>query len=319
VTTTAPAVSTPSLPGFELPLDAIDVSVLVVNYRTGPLVDRCLRSLAEQTTDLTVEVIVVDNDPDDARTLPDLLPVGRVLRMGDNTGFARAVNLAAAQARGRYILLLNPDTVVVDRAIEHLVAFADLHPGRGLYGGRTIDAEGRLDPRSCWAFPSLWSTACFAFGLSSLAKGNPILDPESMGRWRRDTVRPVDVVTGCLCLVPRGTWHELGGLDERFFVYGEDVDLALRAHAAGYRPVLCPSATVVHDVGASASRADKLVLLHRGKVTLLRKHWAPWKAAVGEALLQTGVRLRSAAGQPGWTELQRRRREWVDGHEGADS
>jgi GT2 family glycosyltransferase len=206
---------------------------------------------------------------------------------------------------------------VVDGADDRLVAFADAHPGHGLYGGRTVDPDGRLDPRSCWGFPSLWSTACFATGLSSMAKGSALLDPESLGPWARDTVREVDVVTGCLCLVPRGVWDELGGLDERFFVYGEDVDLALRARAAGYRPLLCPEATVVHEVGAaSASRTDKLVLLHRGKVSLFRKHWRPAAASTGVALLRAGVGLRAVAARrdPSWRDLWQRRAEWADGH-----
>jgi N-acetylglucosaminyl-diphospho-decaprenol L-rhamnosyltransferase len=213
------------------------------------------------------------------------------------------------------VLLLNPDTTVVDGAVQRLVAFADHHPGHGLYAGRTVDPDGNLDPRSCWGFPTLWSTLCFALGLSTLFKGSPTFDPESLGGWQRDTVRPVDVVTGCLCLVPRATWLELGGYDERFFVYGEDVDLGLRARAAGYRPLLCPDATIVHEVGrSSATRGDKLVLLHRGKVSLLRKHWSRPSAAVGVALLRAGVGLRAALGRDAWPELHRRRAQWLQGH-----
>lgn len=295
----------------------MDVSVVVVAYRAPELVRSCVQSVLEQTRQAEIEVLVVDNDagPGDP---PDhhLLDAGcRVLLPGGNVGFARAVNLAAAAARGRYLLLLNPDTIVVDGAVDRLVAFADRHPGHGLYGGRTVDVHGQLDPRSCWGFPTLWSTFCFATGLTSAAKGNPVLDPESLGRWQRDTVREVDVVTGCLCLVPITTWHELGGFDERFFVYGEDVDLSLRARAAGLRPLLCPDATIVHEVGASSTRADKLVLLHRGKVSLFRKHWSPRRADLAVQLLRAGVAVRALAGRDqGWRELHHRRDEWRSGH-----
>jgi GT2 family glycosyltransferase len=295
----------------------VDVSVLIVAYRTPELVERCVRSITAETAGVTAEVIVVDNDPDDtsSRALTQLHPRCRVLEPDTNLGFARAVNLAASVARGRYLLLLNPDTCVVDGAVQQLVRFADDHPGHGLYGGRTIDASGAVDPRSCWAFPTLWSTFCFATGLSSAFPRNAWLDPESIGSWERDTVRTVDVVTGCLCLVLADTWRELGGLDERFFVYGEDVDLALRAAGAGFRPLICPDATVVHEVGqASASQADKLVLLHRGKVSLLQKHWRPRTARLGVGLLRAGVRLRALAGRGSWPDLHRRRLEWVSGH-----
>jgi N-acetylglucosaminyl-diphospho-decaprenol L-rhamnosyltransferase len=295
----------------------IDVSVVVVGYRTPELVERCLASVERETTGVTHEVVVVDNDADPTatRALVRRHPSCRVLTPTENLGFARAVNVAVEEARGRYILLLNPDTTVVDGAVQRLVAFADHHPGHGLYAGRTVDADGNLDPRSCWGFPTLWSTFCFGVGLSTAFKGNPVFDPESLGRWRRDTVRPVDVVTGCLCLVPRATWHSLGGYDERFFVYGEDVDLGLRARAAGLRPLLCPEATVVHEVGrSSATRGDKLVLLHRGKVSLIDKHWSRPAAAAGVALLRLGVVLRAALGRGAWPELHRRRDEWVRGH-----
>jgi N-acetylglucosaminyl-diphospho-decaprenol L-rhamnosyltransferase len=297
--------------------DVIDVSVIVVTYRTPELTARCLRSIAAQTVGVSAEVIVVDNDAGAGTSdgLAALHPACRVLSPGTNLGFARGVNLAAAEARGRHLLLLNPDTEVVAGAVQELVRFADASPAHGLYGGRTVDGDGRLDPRSCWGFPTLWSTACFATGLSSAFKRHRWLDPESLGPWDRDTVRTVDVVTGCLCLVPRDAWRDLGGFDERFFLYGEDVDLALRARAAGYRPLLCPDATVIHDVGqASATQADKLVLLHRGKVTLLRKHWSVGRAALGVALLRVGVALRALAGSGSWRDLHRRRDEWVDGY-----
>lgn len=298
----------------------VDVSVIVVAFRTPTLVARCVRSIRDETEGVSVEVLVVENDPDDgtAAALSEAAVECTVLSPGANLGFARAVNLAARHARGRYLLLLNPDAHVIDDAVGRLVRFADRRPGHGLYGGRTLDGQGRLDPRSCWARPTLWSTLCFASGLSSLCKRHPLFDPESLGRWDRDSVRTVDVVTGCLCLVPVEIWRDLGGFDEEFFVYGEDVDLALRVKALGFRPLVCPDATVVHEVGrASATRADKLVLLHRGKVSVFRKHWTPRRATGGVALLRGGVALRSVLAGGSWRELHRRRAEWIGGHRGS--
>ncbi len=315
--TVVETLAAPSSPREAPPDDPVDVSVIVVGYRTPDLVERCVASVERETTGLTHEVVVVDNDADPVadRSLAERHPTCRVITPEANLGFARAVNTGVAASRGRYVLLLNPDTTVVEGAVQRLVRFAEHHPGHGLYAGRTVDQDGNLDPRSCWGFPTLWSTFCFGVGLSSVRKGSPTFDPESLGGWRRDTVRPVDVVTGCLCLVDRATWDRLGGYDERFFVYGEDVDLGLRARAAGLRPLLCPEATVVHEVGrSSATRGDKLVLLHRGKVTLFRKHWSRPAAAVGVGLLRLGVALRAAGGQDAWPEVHRRRAEWVEGH-----
>ena len=114
------------------------------------------------------------------------------------------------------------------------------NPGHGLYGGRTLWPDGTVCPGSCWGKPSLWSLFCFSTLLSTVFKGSRVFDPESLGGWQRDTVREVDIVTGCLLLAPREVWDELGGFDERFFMYGEDGDLALRAAAsraaAGHHP-----------------------------------------------------------------------------------
>ena len=116
--------------------------------------------------------------------------------------------------------------------------------------------------------------------LSTAFKGSRLFDPEAIGGWKRDTVREVGIVTGCLLLAPRALWRELGGFDTRFFMYGEDADLGMRAWAQGLRPAITPDAVITHEIGvSSASRPDKLVLLFRGKATLLRKHWSPLAAS----------------------------------------
>ncbi len=193
---------------------------------------------------------------------------------------------------------------VRDGALDSLVLFADASPGHGLYGGRTVRTDGSLEPSSCWAAPSLWSVACWAFGLSTLFRRSEIFDPEAMGSWKRDSVREVDIVTGCLLLVPRTVWDELGGLDVRYFVYGEDADFAARARACGYRPIVTPDAVVVHEIGVSSSAGAKTVLLLAGKVTYARQHWGGLRSVVAVALLRSGVGLR-ALGSPACNSSRR--------------
>jgi N-acetylglucosaminyl-diphospho-decaprenol L-rhamnosyltransferase len=254
-------------------------------------------------------------------------PEARLFALEENLGFGRAVNLAAEQARGEYLLLLNPDTVVHAGMVEELVRFARGLPEPAICGGRTLRPDGRLDPGSCWGAPTLWSLFCFATMLSTAFKGSRFLDPESLGGWQRDSVRDVDIVTGCLLLAPRDLWLELGGFDERFFMYGEDADLALRAARAGVRRVITPDAVVTHEVGVSSeTRPDKVLLLFRGKATLLRKHWGPLRSRVGLALLASGVGLRTLEavlpgrggsgrrGASAWPAVWRARREWARGY-----
>ena len=308
---------------------SVDVSALIVTYHCREAARTCLESLYEHAGDVALEAIVVDNASGDgtAEIVRQEFPEARSLALAENVGFARAVNLAAEEARGEYLLLLNPDTEVHAGMLEAFLAFARSLPEGAICGGRTLRPDGRLDPGSCWGAPTLWSLFCFATALSSAFKGNRLFDPESLGGWKRDSVRDVDIVTGCLLFVPRSLWNELGGFDPRFFVYGEDADLGLRAAAAGVRRVITPDAVVTHEVGvSSATRPDKLLLLFRGKVTLLRKHWGPVQSRVGVGLVAAGVGVRALQARlpgrgggeaSGWPALWRARSEWLPGFEPA--
>jgi N-acetylglucosaminyl-diphospho-decaprenol L-rhamnosyltransferase len=307
---------------------ARSISVLIVTYECGPEARECLASIYETTRELELEAVVVDNASTDgtAEMVRTEFPQARLLALDENVGFAAGVNLAASEACGEYLLLLNPDTVVHEGAVRNLVEFAGRNPSHGLYGGRTLRPDGVVDPGSCWGQPSLWSLFCFATTLSSAFKGSRVFDPESLGAWGRDTVREVGVVTGCLLLAPREVWQRLGGFDLRFFMYGEDADLSMRAIAAGYRPAITPDAVITHEVGVSSSSdPDKVVLLFQGKATLLRKHWPAGKRELGLALLLVGVGLRallarvrmrrSRAVEPGtWRDVWRLRRRWLAGY-----
>jgi N-acetylglucosaminyl-diphospho-decaprenol L-rhamnosyltransferase len=309
---------------------SVAASVVVVTYRCRDVARACLASLYEGTGGVSFEVIVVDNASGDGteQMVREEFPQARLFALEDNIGFGQAVNLAAEHANGEFLLLLNPDTVVHAGMVEELVGFARRLPEPAICGGRTLRPDGRLDPGSCWGAPTLWSLFCFATMLSTAFKGSRLFDPESLGGWKRDSVRDVDIVTGCLLLAPRLLWLELGGFDPRFFMYGEDADLSLRAAGAGVRRVITPDAVVTHEVGVSSeSRPDKVLLLFRGKATLLRKHWGPVRSRIGVALLVSGVGLRTlealvpgrgrAAGRrraSAWPAVWRARSDWVRGY-----
>lgn len=271
--------------------------------------------------------MVVDNASDDGTVdmISDEFGDVRLVALDRNLGFAAGMNLAAEHAEGEYLLLLNPDTVVRPGAVANLVRFARARPEHGLYGGRTFRPSGRVCPGSCWGLPSLWSLFCFATMLNTAFKGSRLFDPESLGGWKRDSVREVGIVTGCLLLAPADVWRRLGGFDTRFFMYGEDADLAIRAWKAGYRPAITPDSVVTHEVGvSSATRPDKVLMLLRGKATLVRKHWSGPKREVGLAFLVAGVGLRAlgatlpwrrdAPTPTAWREAWRLRHDWVAGY-----
>ena len=307
----------------------VDVSIVIVTYNSEQQIRNCLRSVIEQRDHITQQIVVLDNASTDgtAGVIRAEFPEVELLEPGRNLGFASGVNEAARHATGEFVLLLNPDTEIRDHAIDVVFDFARTQPAYGFYGGRTLKTDGSLEPSSCWGAPTLWSMALFAAGITTLAPRNRWLDPESLGSWPRDTVREVGVITGCFLLASADAWRKLGGFDERFFMYGEDVDLALRARLAGYRPVICPEARVMHEVGKSSEKAiDKMMLLYRGKAQLARTHWHGIGRSIAVFLLEGGVALRaglsavlnrirsSDSNDSRWIELWRRRQDWRLGY-----
>lgn len=301
------------------------VSVVVVSYNTREWLKDCLDSVQGATRTADTEIIVVDNASADgsADFIAAAFPQVTLIRNSGNAGFARAVNQGAAAAKGDYILLLNPDGYLKPGAIDALVAFAQANPQHAVIGGRTVTPSGELDPRSCWAAPSIWSLACSALLLSAIRPGSRLFDPESMGWFRRDRVQVVDIVTGCLLLVSAKDWLALGGLDERYFVYGEDADFCLRARTQlGKTCAITPEAEMVHAVGASsATRPAKLELLLNGRIALVRTHFHGLRRGIGRWLIVAGVWLRAALERTGvnrgtsWLEVWRRRDRWKLGYE----
>jgi len=214
----------------EVPL----VSILVISYNTQAMTLACLASIAAETR-VPHEVIVLDNASPDgsASAIAERFPAMRLIASETNHGFARGNNIAAREARGRYLLLLNPDTVVLDHAIDRLVAFAERTPEAGIWGGRTVFADGRLNPMSVFADQTLWSVFCRTSGLALAFRGSPLFNPEEYGAWPRDAEREVDAVQGCFLLIRRDLWEALGGFDASFVMYGEEADLCRRARARG--------------------------------------------------------------------------------------
>ena len=254
------------------------ISIIIVSYNTIDMTLDCIRSVVEQTDPQSYELIVIDNASADGTVekISSDFPSVKLIDSKENLGFARANNLAASQANGDRILLLNPDTVILDHAIDKLVAFAADHPDAKMWGGRTVFSDGSLNPTSCWRFMSLWSLFTQAVGLSSLLRKKDFFNREGYGSWKRDNVREVEIVTGCFLLIDRELWDQLEGFDDAFFMYAEEADLCYRARALGARPLLDPDATIVHYGGGSQTAgADKVSRLFTGKSKYLRKHLGP--------------------------------------------
>lgn len=310
----------------------VDVSIIVVSYNTRAMTAAALSSIHAQTRVCSYEVIVVDNASTDgsAEMIAHHPLQPALMALSENIGFARANNRAVLTARGRYVLLLNPDTIVLDTAIDRLVAFADANRNAGIWGGRTVFADGRLNPASCWSRMTAWTLFCRTSGLAVLFANSEFFNGEAIGGWRRNTVRHVDIVSGCFFLIEHDLWDRLQGFDPAFFMYGEEADLCLRARTMSARPMITPDATIVHYGGASETvRADKMIRLLAAKMTLIMRHWTRISVPLGRALLSGWPLSRRLAmalaalvssddrithSAATWREVWRRRSEWQRGY-----
>jgi GT2 family glycosyltransferase len=308
--------------GVEAPV----LSILVISYNTREMTLACLRSVVAETR-TPYELIVLDNASADgsAAAIAAEFPDIRLIASPENLGFAEGNNVASRGARGDYILLLNPDTLVLRGALDTLTGFARAHPQAGIWGGRTLFPDGRLNPSSCWRRLDLWALLMRASGLGSTFRKNPLFNAEAYGGWLRDRVREVDIVSGCLFLIRRADWERLGGFDPTFVMYGDEADFCRRAQAIGLRPMITPEAEIVHYAGASETvRADKGVRLYRALMTLIQRHFPPWQRPLARALLLATPMTRALAlrvlpashsgAEAGWRELWARRAEWRDGY-----
>ena len=306
-----------------------ELSVLIVNWNTREMTLECLRSLYAETRETSFETILVDNGSHDrsAEAIAKEFPQVRLMVEADNHGFARANNMAAEVAAGRYVLLLNSDTVVLDGAIDKLMVFARRTAEAKVWGGRTEFADGSLNIGSAWGKLTVWSAFCFGSGLSVIFPKLNLFDPEALRGWDRSTERQVDIVSGCFFLMEREFWNELEGFDLSFFMYGEEAELCLRARDAGALPRVTPEATIIHYGGASATtKYQSRLSVCAAKVALAKKHMPPLSASLvkvfyvmGTGLRSYGYRALAALTGKGkvraeiWTNVWVRRSDWTRG------
>jgi len=303
------------------------VSVLMVSYNTKILTLEALHTLYKETN-LDFEVIVVDNASSDGsvKEVAEKFPQVTLIQSQQNLGFASGNNVAAGYATGDYLLLLNPDTEILEKAVDRLIDFADNNPDSRIWGGRTLFPDRSLNPSSCWAKQTHWSLVCQALGLTSLFRKSTLFNPEGIGGWDRKGEREVDIVSGCFFLIKRDFWLSLNGFHADFFMYGEEADLCLRAKEFGAKPVVTSMATIVHYGGASEPiKSDKLVRLLKAKQLLIQKHFpgrqkyiagcllALWPVSrlIAHCLLNVLGRQTSKDSFGVWRNVLKRRGDWV--------
>lgn len=246
----------------------VDLSIVIVNWNTAGLTLDCLRSLHAARAAISFDVTVVDNGSSDdsvariAAERPDV----RLIRNAENRGFAAANNQGIAMTDGRYVLLLNSDTLASRAALEHLVAFLDAHPQAGACAPRLLQADGRVQP--------------FAFGgdptpLYLARRGLAKRFGRALHDWNTGRTQEVDWVSGACLMVRRAAIEQAGPLDETMFMYFEDNDWCLRMRRRGWRIFYVPEVAITHLGGGSGAGADAARAYRDSLRHFYRKHYGP--------------------------------------------
>ncbi len=261
------------------------LSVIIVNWNTQGLLRQCLQSVYDTVADISFEVLVVDNASTDGSVemVEAQFPQARLLRNTENTGFARANNQALAACNGELILLLNSDAVLLPDTARQMLNRMEKESSTGIVGPRIVNPDGSFQS-SYMDFPTLWSELLLMTKLHTLVYGAcfPSHTPEESRE-----VRSADWVSGACLMIRRQAYEEVGGLDEGFFMYSEEVDWCWRVKQAGWDVVYLPKAEAMHWGGQSSTQVPiaRRGLVYGSKLRFLRKHYGESTARVYECAL----------------------------------
>jgi GT2 family glycosyltransferase len=291
------------------------LSILIVNYNAATVLGDCLASLPAGAGRLSHEIIVVDNasTDDSVALIRARFPAVQLLANAKNVGFAAANNQAADAARGEYLLLLNPDTLVRPGALETLVAYAEAHPTLGTLGPRLLNADG-TPQRSCWrGFPGLRMALSDALYLWKLP-GLPLARATEYQPSELTQPRLVDHLLGAALLIPHNLWQQLGGLDASFFLFLEETDWCYRAEQHDRPSLFLPTAVIVHlgQHSMDQNPARNLPQFYRSYCQFYRKHRAPTRPR--RAALKSIIALAAVIRLALWRWRQVRRHGAAQNH-----
>lgn len=288
-----------------------NLDIVIVNWNAGDQLRKCLVSLvgAAQEGVALRRVIVVDNNSSDGSTEGiDALPLPlHIIRNNENRGFAAACNQGAKGSDAEYLLFLNPDTVLSARSLADPIAFMgeSQHAEIGIVGIKLFKEDNSVW-RSCERFRSPWLLTWKMLGVADLLPG--IVPSYTMSEREHKTSKAVDHVTGAFYFVRRRLFESLGGFDEQFFVYFEDVDFSLRTHLAGWKTYYLASVSAFHKGGGVSEKvkATRMFYSLRSRIIYACKHFKPLPAAVvvaGTLFVEPIVRLLKAMISTSWSQI----------------
>lgn len=276
----------------------MELSIIIVNYNVQYFLENCLLSVFQSLRGIEAEVFVVDNNSIDGslKMLEKKFPQVNVIVNTSNKGFSKANNQAIAQAKGEYILLLNPDTVVKEDTFRICMDFFKANPHAGGLGVKMFDGKGLFLPESKRGLPTPEVAFYKIFGLSQLFPKSKKFGQYHLGHLSKDQNHEIDVLSGAFMMIRKKVLDKIGWLDESFFMYGEDIDISYRITKAGYKNYYLSDTSIIHYKGESTKKSsiNYVFVFYRAMAIFAKKHFSNKNARLFSALINIAIYARAA-------------------------
>jgi GT2 family glycosyltransferase/lipopolysaccharide/colanic/teichoic acid biosynthesis glycosyltransferase len=254
----------------------LDLSIIIVNYNVKEFLQNLLHSISKSSDKITYEIIIIDNASSDGSVefISEKFPHVNLIANNKNLGFSKANNIGMKLAKGKYILLLNPDTLISEDTFEKMITFFEENPMVGLAGCKILNPDGTLQLACRRSFPGPWTSFCKVTGLSKLFPQNRLFARYNLTYLDPDLTYEVDAISGSFMMFRKDVYEKIGGLDEMFFMYGEDLDFCYRVQKAGYKVFYVNSAQIIHYKGESTKRSelDETRIFYNAMHLFVKKH-----------------------------------------------
>ena len=271
-----------------------DLSIIIVNYNVKEFLLNMLDSVQKATKTISAEIIVVDNASDDGsvESIKEKFPSVKLIVNEKNVGFGAANNIAMLHASGKYFLLINPDTIVREDTFTKMISFFEQNPEAGIAGCKVLNADGSLQLACRRGFPGPWTSFTKVMGLSTLFPKSRLFARYNLTYLDENKTYEVDAVSGAFMMLRKEVYDKIGGFDQEFFMYGEDLDLCYRTQQAGYKVFYVHSTEIIHYKGESTKRSsmDETKVFYDAMHLFVRKHFS--SSFVVESILQSAILFR---------------------------
>jgi GT2 family glycosyltransferase len=273
----------------------MQLSIVIVNYNSRLLLEKCLHSVETAAKNIVHEIIVVDNKStdDSCDYLNYLFPQVQCIFNPDNRGFAKACNQGWKASSGNYVLFLNPDTILPADSLTGCISFLEKTMDAGALGVRMVNRRGEFLKESKRGIPTPGAAFFKLFGLADAFPRSKVFAAYYLGHIPENDISPVDVLSGAFMMIKKEVLEKTGGFDESFFMYGEDIDLSIRVSQKGYRNYYLGHITITHHKGGSTKNDSSYVHHFYGAMSLfVKKYYSGHSSGFPKWILLTGIRFR---------------------------